>query len=111
MKLLKQLLIVLLLVSGLTSLYFAIVSANFFSSNKVDTLNIKKIIFAENEWHTFVDKNGNIDNDMFISAFLLKMENQAHIQDIKFIFKDNKVEVNIWNEFKNYKWYYQLEKA
>ncbi|ATQ35773.1 hypothetical protein MENTO_v1c06410 [Mesoplasma entomophilum] len=111
MKLLKQFLILLLLVSGLTSLYFAIVSANFFGSNKVDNLNIKKVVFTENEWHTFVDKDGNINRDIFISSFLLKMENQEHIKDIKFTFKDNKIEVNIWNEFKSYKWYYQLEKA
>ncbi|ATZ21835.1 hypothetical protein [Mesoplasma tabanidae] len=111
MKYLKQVIILVLLASGLLSLYFAIINANFFGRNQVDNLNIKKVTFNDNEWHTFINKNGDIDNDKFISAFLLKIENQSHIENISFDFEENKVIVDIWNEFKHYKWFYQLEKG
>ncbi|AVN63972.1 hypothetical protein CG006_03275 [Mesoplasma florum] len=111
MKFFKILLASIILCSGLVTLFFAITSANFFGNKIVDNLSIKKVTFKDNEWRSFINRDGDIDKDKFISVFLLKLENQAYVENISFDFELNKVEVNIWNNYKNYKWFYQLEKA
>lgn len=110
MKYFKSFLVLILIMTEYTTMFFAIKSANFFNNKVLNNLNLKKIIFSEKEWKSFINKDGNIDQELFKCIFLLKMESQKYLENINFNFEKNKVEVNIWDNYTHYKWFYKLEK-
>ncbi|ASZ09361.1 hypothetical protein CK556_03335 [Mesoplasma chauliocola] len=109
MKYFKSICIFILVISGGTTLFFAVKEMQLFKV-KENSNELKKVEFTENEWRQFISRNGNIDEDMFKCIFLLKLQSQKFMGNIDFIFEKNKIVIKLSNEFTSYKWYYKLDK-